>query len=280
MKLSTLPFRIRLFATGHYFNIRQKLKSADRRPAGAGSVGKLFLYYRISDHGYKKDKLPCMTKENCLANAVEQFPLSEVEWLVLADNVSESTYAMILKYVPAERVRRVSVGHGAGTFRMVYDEALRQPDDSIAYFLEDDYLHRPRSLECLMEAARAGIADYLTLYDHPDKYAPDSPNPFVAGGSERSRVFFTGTCHWKLTNSTTMTFAARVSTLRRDKKYFWRWTTTSHPYDFHIFWELGTFARRTLASPIPSLSTHGDLDCLAPGIDWNNPACQNNEART
>ena len=269
MNLRSLLFRIRLFVMDRYFRIRT-WATHRRQPSVAGSVGKLFLYYRISDAGYKKEKLPCMTKENCLANAVKRFPLSEVEWLVLADNVSASTYEMILKYVPAERVRRVSVGHGAGTFRMVYEEALKQPDNSVAYFLEDDYLHRPYSLERLMEAARSGIADYITLYDHPDKYAYDSPNPFVANGSERTRVFFTGNSHWKLTNSTTMTFAAQVGTLRRDKKYFWRWTTTSHPYDFYIFWELDTFAKRKLVSPIPSLSTHGDIDCLALGIDWNS----------
>ena len=41
------------------------------------------------------------------------------------------------------------------------------------YLVEDDYLHLPESKARLVQAAEAGIADYLTLYDHPDKYSPD-----------------------------------------------------------------------------------------------------------
>jgi len=238
-----------------------------RQPV-ARTVGRICLYYRICDQGYVKDKASYMSKEACLANAVRRFPLSRVEWCVLADGVCDDTYRMIVKYVPQERVRRVRVGHGAGTFRMAYEEALQQPDDTLVYFLEDDYLHCPGSLEALLAVAATGMADYLTLYDHPDKYQWDSLNPYVIDGGEKTRVFFLGHHHWKATNSTTMTFAAFADTLRRDKHCFWRWTATRHPYDFYIFLELRKIYGRTLISPIPSMSTHGDTNSLALGVDW------------
>lgn len=230
------------------------------------------LYYRICEQGYVKTKEPYITKENCLANAVAQFPLSRVQWLVVADNVSDETYQMIRKYIPESQIRRVSVGNGAGTFRMVYEEAMRQDDDTLVYFLEDDYLHRPQALDCLLDAARANKADYLTLYDHPDKYSDASPNPFVTDGSERTKVFCINGWHWKYTNSTTMTFAAFSDTLKRDRNVFWRWTETHHPYDFQIFLDLKYFDKKRLMSPIPSLSTHGDSDCIALGVDWEKIA--------
>lgn len=232
------------------------------------SIVKTCLYYRICDQGYVKEKASYITKENCLANALACFPLSKVEWHVLADNVCDETYAMICKYIPKENIERVKVGHGAGTFRHVYEEAIQQDDNTLVYFLEDDYLHCTKSLETLIEAAQSGMADYMTLYDHPDKYMWNSPNPYVVNGGEKSKVLFIGGHHWKTTNSTTMTFAAFADTLKHDKKHFWRWTETKHPYDFHLFMELKKFAGRKLISPIPSLSTHGDVTSLAPGVNW------------
>jgi hypothetical protein len=211
-----------------------------------------------------------ITKEHCLANAVSEFPLDQVEWHVLADNISEATYQMALKYVPADRIKMISVGHGAGTFRIAYEEAMRHEDDALVYFLEDDYLHVPRSLEFLREAAECNYTDYLTLYDHPDKYGFRAQNPYIKDGGEKTKVFLTDNHHWKFTNSTTMTMAAFVDVLKRDKSTWWRWTETKHPYDFQIFVDLRCFSKARLISPIPSLSTHGEVIMLAPLINWED----------
>lgn len=231
-------------------------------------VGKVVILYRICDHGYPKEKPAYVTKENCLRNAVKVFPTTKCEWHVLADDVCDETYNMIVKYVPADNVERVSVGHGAGTFRMVYEKALGYCDNDLIYFLEDDYLHLPNSLECLISAAKQNDADYITLYDHPDKYGFKENNPYVKDGGEKTKVFLTDNHHWKLTDSTTMTVAAFVDVLRRDKTTWWRWTETKHPYDFQIFIDLRCFSKARLISPIPSLSTHGEVVMLAPFINW------------
>ena len=233
-------------------------------------IGNVFLYYRICDQGYAKEKPPFITKENCLKNAISQFPIDKVCWMVIADNVCNDTYNMICKYVPESQIKRVSVGHGAGTFRIVYEEAIKNKDNDLIYFLEDDYLHLHDSYEALRKAAECNYGDYFTLYDHPDKYGYDSPNPLVVKGGERTRLYWCGNHHWKITNSTTMTFAAFADVLKKDKKVFWRWTEGRHPYDFQLFTELKLLRARLLLSAVPAMSTHGETCFLSYGTNWSN----------
>jgi copper homeostasis protein CutC len=61
--------------------------------------------------------------------------------------------------------------------------------------------------------------DYVTLYDHPDKYLNpiEGGNPYCEGRSEFTRVYFGSNSEFKLNNSSTMTFAAKVKTLKDDQ---------------------------------------------------------------
>ena len=245
-------------------------RSLHRKCRSKRSIENFYLYYRICDHGYPKEKPSYITKENCLKNAVQQFPLERVNWTVYADNICDETYNMIRKYIPEEQIRRVNVGHGAGTFRMVYDEAIKKNSNDFVYFLEDDYLHLPNSYNVLVAAAECNYQDYFTLYDHPDKYGYNSPNPFVINAGEKTEVYWCKIHHWKRTNSTTMTFAAFVDVLRKDKKIFWRWTESKHPFDFEIFTDMRLNNKRGLVCAIPSMSTHGEVANLAYGVEWDN----------
>ena len=65
-----------------------------------------------------------------------------------------------------------------------------------------------------------------------------------------------------------MTFAARVSTLRRDESILRKWTNGTHPNDFEMFKELSLNAK--LVSSIPAYSTHGETQWLSPLINWEN----------
>jgi hypothetical protein len=225
------------------------------------------VIYRISDTGYNKVKPSYINNENCIRNATEIF--NQVEWLVIADNTSSATDEMILKY--QSNITKVSIGHGAGTFNLALDEALKLDDKEVVYFLENDYLHKPNSLKILLEGINIG-ADYVSLYDHPDKYM-DGANPFVEGGGEYTKVFLSESCHWKLTNSTTMTFASKVKTLREDELILRKWTNTTHPHDFQMFLELRDKGR-SLITPLPGYSTHGEIAWLTPLINWND-ICNN-----
>jgi hypothetical protein len=226
------------------------------------SINKLVIIYRISDAGYKKEKPTYINNESCLRNAVTIFPCKIYEWLLIADNCSTETITMIEKYVPRENILEVSIGHGAGTFNLALNKALAYDNDTIVYFLENDYLHLPSSDKILFEGFELGASDYVTLYDHPDKYTE-----FIRGG-EKTVVFLSKSIHWKITNSTTMTFASKVKSLKRDEKILRRWTTGHHPFDFEMFTNL-RMKNRILISPIPGFSTHGETEFLTPLIIWD-----------
>ena len=226
------------------------------------------IIYRISDAGYSKVKPKYINNRNCLWNALNVF--QEVgfdDWTIIADNVSEETDVMIQGYVPRERIEYVSVGHGAGTFNLALDKALTFDDNEIVYFIENDYLHLPNSKKVLEEGLNEIGADFVSLYDHPDKYI-DGANPYVQGGGEMTRVMLSTSSHWKVTNSTTMTFASKVKTLRKTENILREYTQGSYPRDFDMFVHLYNSAHY-LVTPIPGYSTHGETAWLTPLIDWS-----------
>lgn len=220
------------------------------------------VIYRISDAGYNKVKPIYINNENCLKNA--SYVFDKADWLVIADNTSKITDEMISKY--QSNVIKVSVGHGAGTFNLALTEALKFEDEEIVYFLENDYIHRFDADKILLEGIELG-ADYVALYDHPDKYQ-DGANPEVKGGGEITKVILSQSCHWKLTNSTTMTFAAKVKTLKSDEVILRLFTQGSYPRDFEMFLALRDKGR-SLITPIPGYSTHGETQWLSPLTKWN-----------
>jgi len=230
------------------------------------------IIYRISDAGYNKVKPEYVNNENCLKNALQIFPSSEYDWSIIADNTSEETNNMIQKYISKDYITYVSVGHGAGTFNLALDESLQSSDDEIIYFIENDYLHKQNSGNIFKEGFDLG-ASFISLYDHPDKYmGPDQGgNPYCEGGAEDTRVYLTNSCHWKITNSTTMTFAAKVSTLKRTEETLRKWTNGTHPNDFSMFLELRE-QNELLITPLPGYSTHGETAWLSPLTDWSQYA--------
>ena len=225
------------------------------------------IIYRISDSGYNKIKPKYINNRNCLWNAVNTFQKVDFEdWIVIADNVSEETDVIIQGYVPKERIEYVSVGHGAGTFNLALDKALTFDDNEIVYFIENDYLHLPNSKKVIEEGLNEIGADFVSLYDHPDKYI-DGANPYVQGGGEMTRVMLSTSSHWKVTNSTTMTFASKVKTLRKTENILREYTQGSYPRDFDMFVHLYNSAHY-LVTPIPGYSTHGETAWLTPLINW------------
>lgn len=224
------------------------------------------IIYRISDTGYNKVKPDYINNENCLANATKEF--DDSIWSVIADNVSEDTNNMIQKYVTRNCILYTEKGNGAATFNLALDEALTYDDDEIIYFLENDYLHKPGSQKIIKEAFELG-ASFVSLYDHPDKYIGPSKggNPYCEGGAEDTRVYKTDSVHWKITNSTTMTFAAKVSTLKKNEEIIRKHTSETHPNDFQMFLELRE-NNELLITPLPGYSTHGETAWLSPFVNW------------
>jgi hypothetical protein len=227
------------------------------------------IIYRISDSGYNKIKPAYINNEACLKNAIQTFPWFDHDWVILADNISEETRTMIKKYISEKFIKDVSVGHGAGTFNLALDEALQEPDWQVVYFLENDYLHKPNSDKIILEGLELG-ASFVSLYDHPDKYLPPSQggNPYCEGGAEDTRIYLTESTHWKITNSTTMTFATTVPNLIRTQETLRKYTQGSYPEDFKMFLDLREQGE-LLISSIPGYATHGETAWLSPLTDWS-----------
>ena len=218
------------------------------------------IIYRISDTGYNKVKPDYITNESCLKNFVSIF--NNQNLYIIADNCSKETMNMITKYVHLPNIVNVSIGHGAGTFNLALDMALKWEDDEIVYFVENDYIHLPNSAQMLEEGFKLG-APYVTLYLHPDKFMTplQGGNPEVDNdGGYLTRIYRGET---QMFNSTTMTFAARVKSLREDETILRKYTSGTHPNDFKMFLELRDNGKALLC-PLNTFSTHGETQWLAP----------------
>ena len=215
---------------------------------------KVKILYRIAEKANKntnKNKPLWISNKQCLANIAKN-KTKDATLLVFGDRLtaetSEFAKKIADKYLP-------TTAHGnAETFLEVFSFALSLAPDTIVYFSEDDYLHLPDFDKYIAEGLDR--AKYVTLYDHPDKY-----------NGAPVQLFYTKSCHWKVTESTTMTFAAKVSTLLQDQNIFTNLIKTGNPPDHYIFLELGKKGR-TLISAVPGLATHGEQAWLAPTIDW------------
>jgi hypothetical protein len=233
------------------------------------------VIYRISDGGNPKVKLDQASKKHCLENCIQKFGKENIT--LFADNCGEGTIQMISGL--GLDFKSISLGN-AMSWRHVAEFALKNFDPKTAiYLLEDDYLHLPGSRNALIEGLEIG--DYATLYDHPDKYLSASeggPNPYIQNGAEESWIWCSPSCHWKQTNSTTMTFATRVKTLAEDWPVWLEFTSKGFPNDFGAFqrlqgignWENKLFGKkRILISSIPGFSTHAESAWLSAHTDWN-----------
>jgi len=126
------------------------------------------IIYRISDAGYSKVKPDYINNESCLKNFCNVFFDHIHDIRILADNCSESTLSMVAKYIDPINIEEVSVGHGAGTFNLALDRALRLDDKEVVYFVENDYLHKQQSPKVIQEGLNLG-SSFVSLYDHPDQ---------------------------------------------------------------------------------------------------------------
>lgn len=225
-------------------------------------------YLRFSDEtnrGRPKPRPEGFSKRKCFENFLEVFGRHEV--YVVADCVKPDTEEWLGSQ--GVTVHTTKFGNGGDTFIHAIDLALRTAanDGEAVYLVEDDYLHLPRSRELLEEGLEFG--DYATLYDHPDKYM-DGPgaNRLISGRSEVTRLYRSRSIHWKITNSTTLTFATRIACLRADYATYTKFCGDGRSKDFAMWRALckrGIFKKgRTLVSSVPGHSTHLHLPWISP----------------
>lgn len=213
------------------------------------------IFYRVSDAGYSfKQKPEYVTKTNCLRNFVKNFGDDGLN--LIFDNCKNETITNCIEIAPNAKVVGTSLGN-AGSFLYALDMALQLSDDEVVLFQEDDYIHRSGSRRALLEGIE--IADFVTLYDHPDKLLEQNLRPEF--------ILRSNATHWRTCTSTTMTWAAKVETLRKSEAIVRKWCSGRHPDDHRMFTDLGEQGY-TLISALPSFATHGESDWMAPLIDW------------
>lgn len=211
------------------------------------------LYYRISDQSYKKQKLIGATKEVCLMNFCKAFSQEifsdESSVKIICDNCQRKTIKMVMK---TGLPYMVTAEGNAGSLLTTLNIALEECEsDEIVYFCEDDYLHLGSAPALLKEGIKR--SDYITLYDHPDKYTR------YYNGGEISKVIKTASSHWRYTASTCMTFGTKIKTLQEDMEIWKKFTSETHPHDHKIFTELSEEKKRRLIVCIPGVACHTDL---------------------
>lgn len=157
----------------------------------------------------------------------------------------------------------------------VLDQSWRPSD--VVFFLEDDYLALPSMLIAVKEALATPGFDYVTPYDHPDRYTrlDDWPRPKSERTPVERRI---GSRCWKPVESTTMTFAACWSVVRKDSLIHRMLSLGGAPRDRAIWrciqrlgpLRIAPWGRHQLWGPTPALATHVEQGYVASGVDWTN----------
>ena len=229
------------------------------------------ILYRISDGGNNKPKPDYVyNKKQMFLHFIKIFANYDI--YVFADNVKDDTYTFLEdKCINCNNLNlyRISLGNAASFIHVVDFTINNFNDNDKIYFAEDDYIYKSMAPKIIEEGLN--LAEYSSGYDHPDKYMnyiQGGPNKFIENGGELSRVMVTDNSHWKFTNSCCMTFATTVNIMKQDYDVFKSGCLNKDPSDFTIFCELVQNQNRKIASSIPGVSTHGELEYLSKFVDW------------
>jgi hypothetical protein len=215
-------------------------------------------------------------------------------WVLLdgCPSIYEELFRAHFRHDEIEVIHLDGVGNEA-SFAMQVDLLSGQTEADLVYFAEDDYFYLPGAMVELVEFARkGGVVDFVTPYDHPDRYEYPTYR-------QRSLVCHFGGRHWRTTSSTCLTFLASRLSLVENRLLFkafkrgdddcaiWQ-AVTERSSLFNLYVHAAT-PRRTkiwlktwlygcrkimfsrsyrLWSPLPSVATHMALPCLAPVVDW------------
>jgi len=219
------------------------------------------IFYRLSDAGNVRARVPGTDNTSCLENFLKNFKLTGFDHLfILADSVTDHTWEW-LNYNGFD-TKRTKAGSEAGSFKLLLDEFVKSdltPNEYV-YFAEDDYIYLPNSRDILDEGLMMG--DYATLRLHPDKFIPPSKggNPLLdERGGENTRVYEGTFRFWMLTNSTGMYPATSVKIMREDLDLWYWGVQEKASKDFDIWLRLHGKGR-SLVMPIPTGMCHSELE--------------------
>lgn len=215
----------------------------------------------FSKISYKKKRIA--TREECYKNFVSTLDPKLANVTLFLDTFYEMNgeHFLIKEKAPFIEIKE---GKETGSFLKLLNHVknLKLSPDTIVYLLEDDYLHRPGWCGVLKEAFDNLPIQYATLYDHHDKYEPEYSNL-------RSKIYYTASCHWRTTPSTTNTYAMRFKTLLEDIDIHERFSQTGEvSQDHQKFLALSNEKKREIVSAVPGFSTHTEERYISPVVNW------------
>lgn len=218
------------------------------------------IYSSISQH---KERFEGFSRQACHRNFLDTMNEAKAHVTYFLDTAHGSVENHFL--AGSEGVVETRAGSEAQAFLDLLDyvEKLDLHPGTILYFVEDDYLHKGGWLDVLREGFEIPGVDYVTLYDHKDKYF------FPSYKKLTSKIFATASCHWRQTPSTTNTFAVLYKTLMRDlavHRKFSKGRKISADHDkFCCLQRKGAL----LVSALPGWSTHCEPKFASPCVDWD-----------
>lgn len=141
-----------------------------------------------------------------------------------------------------------------------YAKNLSLEEEDLVFFAENDYMFLKGWAEAVQNLFQTYIGiDYVTLYDHPHFYSQEAYPELT------TRMFPTSDHHWKTVPSSTGSVICGKRIVNEDYGVH-----ISNPSDKGRFEYLGDQRKRIILAPIPSFSTHCEIEWLAPIIDWKN----------
>ena len=130
-----------------------------------------------------------------------------------------------------------------------------EDNNELIYLCEDDYLHYNNCLQ--------HIKDFLIQYPDYFCHPIDYPNLYDPGYNESSDILLSKNWHWRSIKTTTYTIAFTKALF--DKSYSILTNINRSLFYDHIINLLYVYNK--CYSPIPSLTSHIEKDCLSPCID-------------
>lgn len=247
-------------------DLLRKLASWIKRPLVYQETMQIFMrhshYSRLSAD---KQRYRSFDKELCLFNLLDTVDDPQIEITFILDTFHPSEIPHFIHKQTKFPIIEMQGGTETASFLWMLDYVASQKfsDQTIIYFLEDDYIHRPHWCKILRESFTLPGIDYVTLYDHKDKYFLPTYQHLS------SRIFHTNTCHWRTTPSTTNTYAMRYKTLMRDMKIHNGFSLNRDRSDNH-----GKFLKlqeqgSILVSSMPGWATHAEPKYASPCTNWN-----------
>lgn len=219
------------------------------------------VFFRTSKK-FGKNPIPEVNSYITFQSLLQSFNKSEIA--VIADNASLEQQEYFMRHSNCCYLTRLG---NCGSFQLQVKLAIEKHIADVYYFTEDDHLHLPLQKQFL--SAGLDHFDFVSLYDHPDKYGDWQDHGLMR------KVIATQAGHFAGTPNTVMTFAIKRETLIRCADFFLQGpyikTDLEFPQDHQMFTDL-MGQGYSIGSCLPGRSTHCEQEGLSPYTDWRGYA--------